>query len=171
MRATTVRKAGAVFDVIVVGGGHAGCEAAAAAARVGASTALCTQKRADIGVMSCNPSIGGVAKGTLVREIDALGGLMGRAADAAAIQFRLLNRSKGPAVHGPRVQADREQYHAAMQRLIAEQPQLEVVEGGVHDLIVEHGAVQGVVLTDGRRIAAKKVSAPYGIHCRIQLSV
>ena len=157
-----------MFDVVVVGGGHAGCEAAAAAARIGADTALCSSKQADIGVMSCNPSIGGIAKGTLVREIDALGGLMGRAADLAAIQFRVLNRSKGPAVQGPRVQADRKLYHAAMQQLMREQQRLEVIEGGVQDLIVEHGAVHGVVLKGGRRIPAKKAIStwwPTVAHC------
>ena len=145
------------FDVIVVGGGHAGCEAAAAAARVGARTALVTHDRATIGEMSCNPAIGGLGKGHLVREIDALDGLMGRVADAAGIQFRLLNRSKGPAVQGPRTQADRKLYRKAMQAALAAQERLDVVEGGVEDLLLDNGRVTGVVLGDGRRLAAAAV--------------
>src|SRR6202011_284874 len=145
------------FDVIVVGGGHAGCEAAAAAARMGASTALVTHTFATIGEMSCNPAIGGLGKGHLVREIDALDGLMGRVADAAGIQFRLLNRSKGPAVQGPRAQADRKLYRQAMQAAIRETASLEVVEGGVEDLIVADGRACGVALADGRRLGAGAV--------------
>jgi len=143
--------------VIVVGGGHAGCEAAAAAARMGARTALVTHAFATIGEMSCNPAVGGLGKGHLVREIDALDGLMGRAADLAGIQFRLLNRSKGPAVQGPRAQADRALYRQAMQSAIRETANLEVVEGGVEDLIVTAGQVCGVVLSDGRRLGAGAV--------------
>src|ERR1700752_298538 len=119
------------FDVIVIGGGHAGWEAAAAAARMGAATALVTHRFATIGAMSCNPAIGGLGKGHLVREIDALDGLMGRVADAAGIQFRLLNRSKGPAVQGPRAQADRKLYRRAMQAAIRATANLEVIEGAV----------------------------------------
>src|SRR6187399_3528782 len=129
------------FGVIIVGGGHAGSEAAAAAARLGVPTALVTHKFATIGEMSCNPAIGGLGKGHLVREIDALDGLMARVADAAGIQFRLLNRSKGPAVQGPRAQADRKLYRAAMQATILATPNLEVIEAAVADLIVEDGAV------------------------------
>jgi len=145
------------FDVIVVGGGHAGCEAAAAAARMGACTALVTHMFKTIGEMSCNPAIGGLGKGHLVREIDALDGLMGRVADAAGIQFRLLNRSKGPAVQGPRAQADRALYRRAMQDAIRATPGLEVIEGGVEDLIVTDGKVAGVVTGDGRRLTAAAV--------------
>ena len=148
-------------DVIVVGGGHAGCEAAAAAARMGARTALVTHNFATIGEMSCNPAIGGLGKGHLVREIDALDGLMGRVADAAGIQFRLLNRSKGPAVHGPRAQADRKLYRQAMQAEIGATAESEVIEGGVEDLIVENGRVVGVLLGDGRRAPRRRRGADH----------
>ncbi|MCO6048870.1 tRNA uridine-5-carboxymethylaminomethyl(34) synthesis enzyme MnmG [Mesorhizobium sp. RP14(2022)] len=145
------------FDVIVIGGGHAGTEAAAAAARIGAKTALVTLRHDNLGVMSCNPAIGGLGKGHLVREIDALDGLMGRAADRAGIQFRLLNRRKGAAVRGPRTQADRKLYAQAIQALIAETDGLEVIEGEVADLVVSGNRVKGVVLADGRTLDAGAV--------------
>jgi tRNA uridine 5-carboxymethylaminomethyl modification enzyme len=154
------------FDVIVIGGGHAGCEAAAAAARMGAETALVTHRFATIGAMSCNPAIGGLGKGHLVREIDALDGLMGRVADQGGIQFRLLNRRKGPAVRGPRAQADRKLYAAAMQRAIRETDRLTVVEGEVDDLIAAAGRASGVVLTDGRRFDAGAVVLTTGTFLR-----
>src|SRR6188508_140714 len=131
------------FDVIVIGGGHAGCEAASAAARMGAKTALVTHQFATIGAMSCNPAIGGLGKGHLVREVDALDGLMGRVADQGGIQFRVLNRRKGPAVRGPRAQADRRLYAAAMQCAIRETPNLAVVEGEADDLLIENGRITG----------------------------
>lgn len=154
------------FGIIVVGGGHAGCEAAAASARLGVPTALVTHKFATIGEMSCNPAIGGLGKGHLVREIDALDGLMGRVADKAGIQFRVLNRRKGPAVRGPRAQADRKLYRQAMQAAITAQPHLEVIEGEVDDLIVENGRIAGVVLLDGRRIGARAVVLTTGTFLR-----
>ncbi len=141
------------FDVVVIGGGHAGCEAAAAAARTGARTALVTHRFDTVGVMSCNPAIGGLGKGHLVREVDALDGLMGRVADAAGIQFRLLNRRKGPAVRGPRAQADRKLYREAMQQAIREIDDLTVIEGEAAELRVAAGRIAGVLLADGREIA------------------
>ena len=146
------------YDVIVIGGGHAGAEAAAAAARMGAKTALVSMARAAIGTMSCNPAIGGLGKGHLVREIDALDGLMGLAADAAGIQFRLLNRRKGPAVQGPRTQADRKLYRLAIQSLLSRQTGLDVVEGEVVDLLEEpKGVIAGAILADGSEIRARAV--------------
>ena len=154
------------FDVIVIGGGHAGCEAASAAARMGARTALLTHSFATVGEMSCNPAIGGLGKGHLVREIDALDGLMGRVADEAGIQFRVLNRSKGPAVQGPRAQADRKLYRKAMQAAIAATSGLEVIEAAVEDLIVEDSAVTGIVTGDGSRFSARAVVLTTGTFLR-----
>ena len=155
------------FDLIVIGGGHAGCEAAAAAARVGAATVLVTHNKDTIGEMSCNPAIGGLAKGQLVREIDALDGLMGRAIDRAGIQFRMLNQSKGPAVRGPRAQADRALYREAIQTLLAEEENLAIVDGGVEDLIFsEDGALAGVELADGSEVRAPKVVVTTGTFLR-----
>jgi tRNA uridine 5-carboxymethylaminomethyl modification enzyme len=154
------------FDVIVIGGGHAGCEAATAAARSGALTALVTHRFATIGEMSCNPAIGGLGKGHLVREIDALDGVMARAADKAGIQFRVLNRRKGPAVQGPRAQADRKLYRRAMQDLVAEIPDLAVVEGEAARVLSEAGAVTGVELADGRSIGCGAVVLTTGTFLR-----
>lgn len=154
------------FDVIVVGGGHAGCEAAAAAARLGARTALVTQRPETIGAMSCNPAIGGLGKGHLVREIDALDGLMGRVADAAGIQFRVLNRRKGPAVRGPRTQADRKLYAAAMQAALAAQQGLAIVSGEVTELLGDMSVVSGVRLADGRELRAGAVVLTTGTFLR-----
>ena len=154
------------FGVIVVGGGHAGCEAAAAAARLGVPTALITHRFATIGEMSCNPAIGGLGKGHLVREIDAMDGLMGRVADTAGIQFRVLNRRKGPAVRGPRAQADRKLYRRAMQAAIVSQANLTVIEGEVDDLVERDGHIVGAVLLDGRTFGARAVVLTTGTFLR-----
>ena len=154
------------FDVIVVGGGHAGCEAAAASARMGARTALVTFREDNLGVMSCNPAIGGLGKGHLVREIDALDGLMGRAADQAGIQFRLLNRKKGPAVRGPRTQADRELYQQAIRAMIRDQDNLSLIEAEVVDLRVSEETVRGVSLADGRQLDGGSVVLTTGTFLR-----
>ena len=155
-----------VFDVIVIGGGHAGCEAAYAAARTGVNTALVTLKFAGIGQMSCNPAIGGLGKGHLVREIDAMGGIMGITADQAGIQFRLLNRSKGPAVRGPRAQMDRSLYSSFMQKSIMETPNLEVVIGEVVDFEIANGAISGVILADDTKIKTRAVVLTTGTFLR-----
>ena len=154
------------FDVVVIGGGHAGCEAAAAASRMGAYTVLITHKFTTIGAMSCNPAIGGLGKGHLVREIDALDGLMGRIADLGGIQFRVLNRRKGPAVRGPRAQADRKLYAAAMQAAIRSNPNLQVIEAEADDLVIDRGRVCGVKLADGREISAGAVVLTTGTFLR-----
>jgi tRNA uridine 5-carboxymethylaminomethyl modification enzyme len=156
----------AQLDVVVIGGGHAGCEAAGAAARMGAQTALVTHRFATIGAMSCNPAIGGLGKGHLVREIDALDGLMGHVADKGGIQFRVLNRRKGPAVRGPRAQADRKLYAAAMQAAIREVPSLTVIEAEADDLIIANGRVCGVKLADGREISCGAVVLTTGTFLR-----
>ena len=154
------------FDVIVIGGGHAGCEAAAASARMGAKTALVTHKASTIGAMSCNPAIGGLGKGHLVREIDALDGLMGRATDAGGIQFRVLNRRKGPAVRGPRAQADRKLYAAAIQSALASTDNLTIIEGEADDLIIKDHALTGIRLADGRDLAARSIVITTGTFLR-----
>jgi len=154
------------LDVIVIGGGHAGCEAAAAAARMGARTALVTHRFATIGAMSCNPAIGGLGKGHLVREIDALDGLMGRVADAGGIQFRVLNRRKGPAVRGPRAQADRKLYATAMQQAILATANLDVIEGEADDVVVAEGRVSGIRLAGGRVLSAGAVVLTTGTFLR-----
>ena len=154
------------YDVVVIGGGHAGCEAASATARSGARTALVTLRFDTIGVMSCNPAIGGLGKGHLVREIDAMDGLMGRVADAAGIQFRLLNRRKGPAVRGPRAQADRKLYRVAMQTAIQEQEGLEVIEGEAVDFEIVGGQIVAVMLADGRRLSCGAVVLTTGTFLR-----
>lgn len=154
------------FDVVIIGGGHAGCEAAFAANRIGAKTALITLRRIDLGVMSCNPAIGGLGKGHLVREIDALDGVMARGADTSGIQFRLLNRKKGPAVQGPRAQIDRALYKSFMQKEFADTPEIEVIEGEVIDLLIRSGAVIGVELATGYKIEAASVVLTSGTFLR-----
>jgi tRNA uridine 5-carboxymethylaminomethyl modification enzyme len=154
------------FDILVIGGGHAGAEAARVGARGGARVAMITMQRDAIGRMSCNPAIGGLAKGNLVKEIDALGGLMGEASDRAGIQFKVLNRSKGPAVQGPRAQCDRDLYASAVQDILAAEPNIEIIEGSVSSLILDGRAVRGVVLADGTRLAARAVIVTTGTFLR-----
>lgn len=155
-----------LYDVIVIGGGHAGCEAAAAAARMGVRTALVTLRFDNIGVMSCNPAIGGIGKGQLVREVDALDGLMGRVADAAGIQFRLLNRRKGPAVRGPRTQADRKLYRLAMQDAIQATANLDVIEGEAEEILIENGQVAGLIVGGDRKLFCKSLILTTGTFLR-----
>src|SRR5438105_8788184 len=162
-RATAIE---AEFDVIVVGGGHAGTEAAVAAARLGARVALVTSALETIGQMSCNPAIGGVAKGTVVREVDALGGIMGRATDMATLQFRMLNRSKGPAVWAPRAQCDRGLYRRAVRTLLEEHPTLVTIQGTVARLILDDNGARGIETLEGRRFGAKAVVITTGTFLR-----
>ncbi|HHB81124.1 MAG TPA: FAD-dependent oxidoreductase, partial [Aliiroseovarius sp.] len=154
------------FDVIVIGGGHAGCDAAHASARMGARTALITLKEEGIGVMSCNPAIGGLGKGHLVREIDALDGVMGRVADKAGIQFRLLNRRKGPAVQGPRAQSDRKIYRTEMLSEMKQQANLTIIEGEATDFIMNGSRVAGVTLANGAELSAGAVILTTGTFLR-----
>jgi tRNA uridine 5-carboxymethylaminomethyl modification enzyme len=156
----------ATFDVIVIGGGHAGCEAASTSARMGAKTALVTHQFSTVGAMSCNPAIGGLGKGHLVREIDALDGLMGRIADAGGIQFRVLNRRKGPAVRGPRAQIDRRLYARAMQAAIRDTANLTVIEGEADELLLTEGQISGIRLGDGQEFGAGAVVITTGTFLR-----
>ncbi|HEY2321502.1 MAG TPA: FAD-dependent oxidoreductase, partial [Thermoanaerobaculia bacterium] len=156
-----------MFDVVIIGGGHAGAEAARVCARGGIRVAMVTMLRDAIGRMSCNPAIGGLAKGNLVKEIDALGGLMGEATDRAGIQFKVLNRSKGPAVQGPRAQCDRDLYAAAVLDILDAEPNLTIIEGSVKSLIIEDpGAISGVILQDGSKLTAKAVIVTTGTFLR-----
>src|SRR5437764_7924795 len=150
------------FDVIVIGGGHAGAEAARVCARRGVRVAMITRQRDAVGGMSCNPAIGGLAKGNLVKEIDALGGLMGEATDRAGIQFKVLNRSKGPAVQGPRAQCDRDLYAAAVLDILETEPNITIVEGAATSLVHDGKSVRGVVLKDGTRLEARAVIVTTG---------
>ena len=159
------------FDVIIIGGGHAGCEAASASVRAGASTVLLTHRLDTIGEMSCNPAIGGLGKGHLVREVDALGGVMGLVADASGIQFRLLNRSKGPAVQGPRTQSDRGLYKLAMQKMLAEQDGLTIIAAAVADILVENGQITGVICEDGRSFFGGKVVLTTGTFLKGEIHI
>src|SRR5437660_1346284 len=154
------------YDIVVIGGGHAGAEAAWAAARLGASVALVTLDASRIGQMSCNPAIGGLAKGQMVREVDALGGLMGLATDNTGIQFRMLNRSKGPAVWGPRAQADKYKYAIEVQRLLSTCANLMVIQGEVSELLTSDGAINGVVLADETRLLCRAVIVTTGTFLR-----
>src|SRR5512141_612678 len=165
------RSVEAHFDVIVVGAGHAGTEAAVAASRTGAHVGLVTSSLETIGQMSCNPAIGGVAKGTVVREVDALGGIMGRATDMAALQFRMLNRSKGPAVWAPRAQCDRGLYRRAVRSLIEAQPRLETIQGTVARLLFEGECVAGVETLEGRRFGARCIVVTTGTFLRGRIHI
>src|SRR5919202_1981951 len=172
MRVPTVASSfEAEFDVIVVGGGHAGTEAAVAAARGGARVALVTSALETIGQMSCNPAIGGVAKGTVVREVDALGGIMGRATDRATLQFRMLNRSKGPAVWAPRAQCDRGLYRRAVRALLERHASLVTIQGTVARLVLDGGRVAGVETLEGRRFAARAVVITTGTFLRGRIHI
>src|SRR5215216_44204 len=159
------------FDVVVIGAGHAGTEAAVAAARLGARVGLATSALETIGQMSCNPAIGGVAKGTVVREVDALGGIMARATDMATLQFRMLNRSKGPAVWAPRAQCDRGLYRRAVRGLIEDQPALRTIQGTVARLVFDGAAVAGVETLEGRRFAARAVVITTGTFLRGRMHI
>src|ERR687885_411057 len=161
----------AEYDVIVLGGGHAGTEAAVAAARLGARVALVTSALETIGQMSCNPAIGGVAKGTVVREVDALGGVMGRATDRATLQFRMLNRSKGPAVWAPRAQCDRGLYRRAVRSLLERHPRLVTIQGTVARLLIAGGRVNGVETLEGRRFGARAVVITTGTFLRGRIHI
>src|SRR5213596_3473774 len=159
------------YDVIVVGAGHAGTEASVMAARLGAKVLLLTSNLDTIGQMSCNPAIGGIAKGTVVREIDALGGIMGRATDRATIQFRMLNRSKGPAVWAPRAQCDRSLYRRAVRALLETYANLELTQGMVTRLLLDGARVEGVTVADGRRFRARAVVITAGTFLRGRIHV
>ena len=163
----------AAYDVIVIGAGHAGTEAAVAAARLGARVAIVTSALETIGQMSCNPAIGGVAKGTVVREVDALGGIMGRATDLATLQFRMLNRGKGPAVWAPRAQCDRGLYRRAVRSLLEEQPGLDTIQGTVARLLIDDdaGCVRGIETLEGRRFAARAIVLTTGTFLRGRIHI
>ena len=160
-----------MYDVVVIGGGHAGTEAAAAAARIGARALLITPELHRVGQMSCNPAIGGIAKGVVAREVDAMGGVMGRATDASRIQFRMLNRSKGPAVWGPRAQCDRALYPVGVRRILEELPGLEMIEDMVTGLVMEGGSAVGVITGEGRRIDSRTVVVTAGTFLRGEIHV